>query len=125
MSEMHSIPGDEFVLNSWLRRKTRPIRYLWQRVSRGFSDAETFSLDHTIAEFALPRLKRFKEVNNGCPNHVKSSEEWDRLLDNMIFALDKVTKQLDLDRDDLTAKEEEKVRQGLTAFGFYFRELWW
>lgn len=47
-------------------------KFLWQRWIRGFDDSETWSLDSTIVEFILPRLKRFKEVrkNSGLPSHI-------------------------------------------------------
>lgn len=37
-------------------------KFLRQRITRGWDDSETWSLDSKITEFILPRLKRFKEI---------------------------------------------------------------
>ena len=104
-------------------RVCRSVKYLFQRIFRGWDDSETWSLDCTIAEFVLPRLKRFKELNIGFPHRIESPEKWDEILDKMIFALDKVTKQFD--DEDWTEEDQRKIRWGLIAFGNYFRDLWW
>ena len=49
---------------------------------------DTWTLDTTIAEFVLPRLKLFKKVNNGYPgiDEMDTPEKWDEALDKMIIA---------------------------------------
>ena len=51
---------------------------------------DTWSLDHTIAEFILPRLKLFKKLNNGYPGRgdMDTSEKWDEALDKMILSFE-------------------------------------
>ena len=81
----------------------------WQIVSRKghWSDRDIWSLDYTIAKFALPRLIRLKEVMHGVPNsmfeplpkgkynhnkkQMKAAEKkWNGVLDEIIFAMDYV-----------------------------------
>jgi hypothetical protein len=105
----------------------RPIKLAYQKVTRGFSDADTWSLDHTIAKFTLPRLKRFKEVNMCHPGNL-TEEEWDDILDEMIFAMECSVHQWDDDIIGDLGDEKakwERCQRGLDYFGEYFRDLWW
>ena len=101
----------------------RSIRFFFQRLFRKFDDSETWSLEHELAKHILPRLKRFKELNNGYPNGF-TPESWDIMLDEMIYAFDfracETAFQL-----DATEKEHERVQRGLSAFGRHFTKLWW
>jgi hypothetical protein len=104
----------------------RPIKLAYQKVTRGFSDKDTWSLDHTIAKFVLPRLERFKEVNMCHPANL-TEEEWDDILDEMIFAMHNIVHQWDDDDLDVEAVKAiiDRVHVGLDYFGEYFRDLWW
>jgi len=83
------------------------LKRAWQIISRPghWSDRDIWSLDYTIAKFALPRLIRLKEVMHGVPNtmfeplpegeynHDKeqmaaAEKKWDETLDEIIFAMD-------------------------------------
>ena len=61
-----------------------------QRIERGFDDTECWNLYRTIAAFVLPRLKVFKEQNNGYPGNeeIPTFEKWNDALDKMIYAFD-------------------------------------
>lgn len=45
----------------------REFKFFWQRLTRGFGDDELWSLDDTIAEFILPRLKAFTKQRTSHP----------------------------------------------------------
>ena len=62
-----------------------------QRKENGFDDSETWNLQTTIAKFALPRLKWFKERHYDHPCDI-TFEKWDEILDNMIFHLNTMPK---------------------------------
>lgn len=97
----------------------RRLRYWWQRLTRGFDDSETWSLSGTIAVFALPRLKRLRELHSCHPTNM-TMEEWDATLDDMIYAMD-ICAAEDVGGDC----DWDRVQRGLDAFGSKFRELWW
>lgn len=110
-------------------------RYKWyrQRKKRGFDDRELWSLDHTIAEFVLPRLVRFKETRGGYPGCLQEKgdlavEKWDAILDKIIYSMEAIIVEWNsvfpLDSDGKHI-DEKKVRQGLSLFAKYFRHLWW
>ena len=100
----------------------RSIRYFWQRVTRGWDDSDTWSLDYTIAEFALPRLRRFKEINVCYPSDL-DPESWDEILDDMIYAMEVTSSELSFDLDG--GVDWKRVQKGHMLFGQYFRDLWW
>lgn len=105
----------------------RDWKFFWQRLTRGWSDEETWNLNDHIAEFVLPRLKRFREIQGGYPSSLESKSEWILVLDKMIYAFES-----HLEDDPINAKtgkyDQEKVnrtREGLKLFGKYFVGLWW
>lgn len=105
-----------------LDRIKRSSKLWWQRKTRGWDDSDTWSLDHTIAKFALPRLKKFKELNIGYPNDM-TWEEWNVILDEMYYALECVA-SLEFTEDEGKI-DWNRVETGLQYFGKYFRDLWW
>lgn len=137
-----------YILKGYLKRA-------YQRCTRGWSDRDLWSLDYTIAKFALPRLIELKKIMHGVPhsmfeplsegeyNHDAeqmriAEEKWNETLDEMIFAMDYIANNRDMDYypkktwpektthedyEDLR-KVEERVQNGLILFGTHFRSLW-
>lgn len=100
------------------RRRLEPnsqhLRWWWQRRWRGWDDRDLFSLDYTILEFALPRLREFAKCPGGIPTDFiygdvspdemhrietqdptdrdrrlrRGAEEWRRALEKMIRGLE-------------------------------------
>jgi len=103
-------------------------KHFRQLKTQGFSDAETWGLDSVIAEFILPRLIRFKEVNMGFPGQL-TSKQWDDYLDEMIFAFDWSLNHENEKYSKLTAEEQDKnwkrYEAGIELFAEWFRHLWW
>lgn len=117
----------------------RSVRHFLQRIFFGFSDDETYSLFHPIAIFTLPRLKRFRELTTSYSGNV-SFEDWQKILDKMIFAFTYSLYEELISTDDERAKELEKellkfetskeewcrfCNEGYELFGKYFANLWW
>jgi hypothetical protein len=105
----------------------RYSRYVKQLKENGFSDTETWSLDSTISKFIIPRLKRFKEVNNGFPGGGDmTAEKWDVILDKIIFAF-----EFHLVADEWSGNKEgfdveyAKYEEGMQLFAKWFGQLWW
>jgi len=127
----------EKLTSKWSLRKPLYIgkkdeRYEWhlkQLKTTGISDTETWSLDATIAEFILPRLKRFKVVNSGYPSSL-TEKKWNEILDKMIFAFEWALADVDIsEHADLSEKERKlkwkKYEEGMNLFSKYFMDLWW
>jgi hypothetical protein len=100
----------------------RSIRYWWQRLTRGWDDSETWSLDHTFAHFALPRLRRFKEITIGCPAEL-TEEEWKDIIQEMIDAFDFfANRQFTIEP---TEEEWARANEGMRLFAKWYNYLWW
>lgn len=95
-------------------------KFKLQRKRRGFDDSETWNLDVTIAEFILPRLKVFKELNIAYPPSL-TPEKWDEIIDTMIYSFEEIIK------NDWSLDEEvnRKIKLGLDNFREYYFNLWW
>jgi len=80
----------------------RILKFLWQRITRGWDDSETWGLYDRIAKFTLPRLIRLKELSvrsgGGVPldfvneNNEANIAEWNNVLDKMIYAFERIVK---------------------------------
>ena len=115
------IPNICFSLSDKKDEKREP-KFSEQRKDVGFDDTETWSLTDTISRFIIPRLKRFKEVNNGVP-HGQTEESWDITLDKMILSFELTCR--DSGSRDYTDEERIQLNEGLDLFRKYFFELWW
>lgn len=104
----------------------RWVKHTIQKIVRGWSDRETWNLDHTMAVWLLPRLKKFKELNILHPMEFKNKKEWDKVLDKMIFSLQYVVDDYE-DFKDLKEwnANHKKVEEGLQLIGKYWQNLWW
>lgn len=111
----------------WLGlRDKRTYRFLWQRITRGFCDAETWSLDYRIADFVLPRLRRFQDINCGYPSSL-SEKRWKATLAKMIRGFEAGRRLCDMAWE--TQEEwqglERDLRIGMKAFARWYPYLWW
>lgn len=117
----------------------RQIKWLWQDLTRGFSDRDLWSLDHTILTFALPRLKAFRDKEKvgtpsfcytGCKDEnypteiedTRASIVWDQILGTMIFYAEEFTTNgATYSKDD---PKFELYEKGRANFNKYFHALW-
>lgn len=105
----------------WLKQHNKYIPY-----------KELWSLDMAIAHYVHPRLKLFKRLNIGYPTYL-SAEEWDEILDKMIFSFEEIKKDCmgceisfdDPDWKNKVVEYDSKIQEGLELFGKHFRDLWW
>jgi hypothetical protein len=96
--------------------------FIQQRSERGFDDSETWSLRDTIANFILPRIKRFDEIKRGTPIGM-TEEEWSVILNKMILSFELIARNNGA--MILSDEEMEKMEEGLDLFKEHFLSLWW
>jgi hypothetical protein len=103
-------------------------KFLVQHKTRGFCDSETWSLDSVICKFILPRLKRFRELNTGFPYGL-TENEWDAILEEMIFAFEwNINEEAEILQklsQEENKKNWERQKKGIELFAKYFGDLWW
>jgi len=103
------------------RNWKRDWKFLKQRITRGWDDSETFSLDYSLGKVIAPRLKRFKEVTMGHPMDM-TEQEWANDLDKMIAAFEFAGSEK---RWMATNEEYKKHQEGIDLFAEHFFGLWW
>lgn len=102
----------------------RSLRFVYQRVIRGFDDSETWSLDHSLAKLILPRLKQFNKIRTGYPSDI-TDEEWEAILHEMIAAFEWFASD---DRWNFGPEYEarfKKAQKGVELFAKHYHSLWW
>jgi hypothetical protein len=100
------------------KRDKRLKKFEKQYRKTGFDDTVTWGLDISISEFILPRLIRFRETCNGYPGCLSNKNEWNAILDKMIYAFEK------LKEDSLNLVTDKKVKKGFKLFYKYYSNLW-
>ena len=97
----------------------RKIKFFWQRLTRGFDDSETWSLDYTFFNWLLPRLKRFREVSCAHPCDM-TYEEWIKELDDAIDDLKILKESIGFGEE-----YEEAYERFVEWFAKRLHHLWW
>ena len=103
---------------------TRTYRFLWQKLTRGWDDSETWSLDYSLAKLILSRLKRYKEISITYPLEL-TVEQWDSYLDEMIFAFEWFGSEERWDNGPDCHSKFERAQKGIDLFAKYYSDLWW
>ena len=98
----------------------RRFKYLWQRITRGFSDKELWNLDITIAKFIHPRLERLIEYQHGYPEGW-GEQSWKGALKKMARAFEIIGTD---DFWELDQKLDNEIKEGLDLFRKYYFDLW-
>ncbi|MGM8331755.1 hypothetical protein [Clostridium perfringens] len=89
-------------------------------------DSELWSLDTTLAKYILPRLEKYRNMERmSYPSKLSGEEEWNDILDKMIYAFKYVLERDNFYFDYDTEKERiEKYKEGMNLFAEYFMDLW-
>ncbi len=102
-------------------RMFRKIRWIIQKIIRGYSDEDLFSLDDTISRFILPRLKAFRECPGGYNDcYFNNMDEWVACIDKMIRAFELMIEDDWFGDDQLTKEKNE----GFELFCEHYGSLW-
>lgn len=98
----------------------REIKYKKQRQKRGFDDSETWSLRDTIANFIIPRLKRYESITD---TRIERNPELVADIRIFLRAMELIARDKGI---AIYSKEEDIIiTMGLNAFPRIFMSLWW
>lgn len=123
-------------------------KYARQLLKRGFDDSETWDLGTAMAEWLIPRLKRFKKLNVGYPGrfakYKDGYEKWCKIIDEILWMLEeRVTEKEETDlfnqyylipsakrpsslgEWDEWKKYEKRLNKAKKLFGEMWPHFWW
>lgn len=95
--------------------------FIQQRVENGFDDSETWALFLTIANFIIPRLKKYIEITKDY--FADSEEPFKGNCKKVLLAMELLARERGL--RIFTKEEQKQVTEGLKLFGEIFEGLWW
>ena len=122
----------EHLIRSWLlyryyavertalrwRRWHKYIYWFIQEHLGFYSKRMYWNLGHNLSIELLKRIKHFRKMERmGYPDTLKSQEEWDKVLDKIIWALER-----EVNED--TKYDYKKQEEGLKLLGKYLINLW-
>lgn len=114
-----------------LRRLKWSIQEWWQRLTIGYAYVEAWNLPEYIARYALPRIKHQSEHGVGSYPMDMEYEEWESILEDIIYALDVMVRDNFGDYEALSEEEREdmyssdgRYNRGCELFGKHWRSLW-
>ena len=84
---------------------------------------DTWNMDHTLAMIIVPMLKQLKETTHGYPSNFSSHDEWNAVLDEMIWAFEAIVRDEYILADDYKATMD-RIQRGTELFGKYYTNLW-
>jgi hypothetical protein len=141
-----------FHIYKWITDIPREIKWAYQRVTRGWSDRDVWSMDYHLSNILVGMLRRLKETKHGVPldfcgdwgektsTHFLPMEEsiklWDACLDEMIEGFEARGEMDELTYPTSCGKEEKKVwehnmallsarkERALALFAKHFDSLW-
>jgi len=96
----------------------RRLLFWKQKLTRGFSDDELWSLDLTIAKFILPRFKRMIEIDT-----FSRTKEKKEAFVEILWMLERTIE----DGEGTHLLQEidgKRYKEALSLFAKYFRSMW-
>ena len=117
------------------------VRYLWQRIFRGYDDRDVWDLDDAITKFVKPRLDHFVtwqcEHGISCPEDLDPSS-WLEILRKMQKAFDLMLDRVNGDEEvappyenkvmweawaNKMTENDKAIAEGVVLFGKYLKDL--
>ena len=88
----------------------------------GVIPCQTWNLNLTLAMELYTYLRAFKDIKPGHPACLKSMEEWDKILDEMIEGFADYIKR----RDDVSLNQDNsKLNRSLNLMKEWWEAFWW
>jgi hypothetical protein len=116
-------------MNNILYKIFHPIKNLYLRYRYGAGCCDIFNTDFYLATKILPVLKQFRKRVLSRPLDIDSIEDWETILDKMIFSFESIVNEDDFaifGEKEITDRElfYKKRQEGLELFGKHFSDLW-
>lgn len=97
-------------------------------LNRRLNKNEFYNLDHAIAIIVCPLLEDFRKAAKGYPGCLDSIEQWNDIIDKMIFSFKEIANdhenQPSIDDRKSYDKYYKRINKGLKLFYQYYGNLW-
>lgn len=97
-------------------------------LNRKLTVNESCNLDRTLAVIIFPLLLKFRKSTICCPSYFESLEEWQKILDKMIYSFQEIANGFEnrpsQDDSKTYLKYEKKIDKGLKLFYKNYLYLW-
>lgn len=112
----------------------KKVKYSWQRITKGYCDSDLWNIDDWFLGIMPDMLQQFKETRHGSPGCLGEDyinedgircndschEEWDKILDEMIFLF----RKMDEERELSYKYKEEYKDKAFALLAKWFEHLW-
>lgn len=108
-----------------------------QRAERGYADTDVWNLFEWFMEMIVPMLKQFREGHNASPSYLGENytdengilqndtchDEWDKILDRMIFLATEMNEDTCQRKNPLEEKYRKASEEFSTKYGLFGEKL--
>ena len=100
------------------------VKDIIDRALQGYTHVDIWNIDCWFIQQISRMLSEFKRKSRGCIPAGMSQDEWDAILDRMIFCFLEAEKtyEFPMRRNEYT---KEMLKEGLELFCKYYGHLWW
>ena len=129
--------SDDILTIRGLSKETDITNFL-ERAIQGYTHEDLWDIDAWFTSIIPRMLQEFKEKSHGCipgdlyfengkyiPDKPGVQEEWDAIIDRMIFCFTEANTCIFPFDEKEEAHGEQMKNEGLELFRKYFGNLWW
>lgn len=112
-------------MSTRVSRLVRKVRWARQRVTRGYSDLDSWNLNSFLSEVIASVTKDMRENGHGYPYSL-TVDEWNQILTKIEAGFRAASQlyELDYTTADEAAALEATFREGMDLFSKWFHALW-
>ena len=120
-NKFHKLDIKYFFIRKW-RNRFRPVdsvRHQYQRVTRGYSDADVWNFDYYLSEVIQGGCQWLREKGIGHPSNM-TEQEWASILSQIEKGM-KLSRKFDLGR---TVEENLEIQKAWQLVAQHHEDLW-
>ena len=103
-------------------RRNNSLFLKMKKISNKQLDDEIWNLDISFYAWIIPRLKRYQEIQTGCPPDL-TVRKWNIIINKMIKAFETTERKQNY-YQDLNKKDQKIMDDGMQLFAKYIYWLW-
>jgi hypothetical protein len=118
-----------FKIRGYFNFNKKDFYWFFQRIFKGYSDADMWNFDHFMAKKIHKYLVKFRQSRrHGYCGNFNSMAEWNVAIDKMIWSMKQTAKGFPGEdkafRNNTYEEYYNKIHEGNVLFGEHFNGLW-